>query len=191
MTHSNIQTKFADNFTGRTFALNSHVSKLVAALSAAIVAAVGSPVPESLKKLTWLVILLVIADTFAGVYAAIWTKTLESHRLVEKLAHKGVLYAILLLIGFVPCVIFENWLTAHAMGLLMVTREMLSLIENAKRLMVNGKDFGRLSAFLDRIGSVLSVASEQAVAVVKVETPFSQEQPVATVVITPPEKKEE
>jgi hypothetical protein len=196
---TNIQTKFGTNTTllsntveRRRWDLSQHISKLIAAFGAAAIAAVGSPVPDALKKMTWLVILLVITDTFAGVYAAIYTKSLESHRLVEKLAHKGVLYAILMLIAFVPCAIFENWACAYAMAFLMMLRELLSLIEIAKKLMMNGKDFGRIAAFLDRIGSVLAVAGEQAIAVVKVETPTSSS-PVATVVVTPAptqEKKE-
>jgi phage-related holin len=175
---SNIQTNLQTNaatlprlpLERRQWDLSQHISKLVAAIGAAIIAAVGSPVPDNLKKMTWLVLVLVIADTFAGVYAAIWTKTLESHKLVEKLAHKGVLYSILMLIAFVPCAIFTNWASAYAMAFLMMLRELISLIETAKKLMMNGKDFGRISAFLDRIGNVLAVSAEQAATIVSVQS---------------------
>lgn len=180
MENSKIRRNFT-NLTDREMELSEHISKLVAAIAAAIVAAVGTPVPPLLAKMTWIVVLLVIADTFAGVYVAIWRKQLESKRLVEKLAHKGITYCVLMLIGFVPCALFSNWTCCYAMAMLMVSRELLSLIENAKKLMQEGKDFGRIAAFIDKIGSVLAVSAEQAVAVVKIDTPKE----AAMVVVTP------
>lgn len=164
-------TKIQSTSDNRNGKLSEHISKLAVAAGAAIVTAVGSPVPESLKVWTVLVVVLVIADTFAGVYTAIWTRTVESRKLVEKLAFKGVLYCILMLIGFVPCVMFQSWSVAYAMAFVMVTRETISLIESAKILMQNGKDFGRISTLLDRIGQFLAAGSEHAIAVVEVKVP--------------------